>query len=102
MPQSNPRPRQRRTQGSPPAAAGLRLTLFGRFALHAPGGEIEIANRKCRALLGYLVLSDATEEPRERVIGLLWSEADEEHARASLRQALYELRAALEPVAPEL
>jgi adenylate cyclase len=102
MRQSDPKPRQRRTQGSPPAAAALRLTLCGRFALHGPGGEIEIASRKCRALLGYLALSEAAEEPRERVIGVLWSETDEERARASFRQALYELRTALEPVSPEL
>jgi DNA-binding SARP family transcriptional activator/TolB-like protein len=101
MRQSDPKPRQHRTQGAP-AGAALRLDLFGRFSVHAPGGEIEIANRKCRALLGYLALSDAAEEPRERVIGLLWSETDEEHARASLRQAIYELRTALEPVAPKL
>jgi DNA-binding SARP family transcriptional activator/TolB-like protein len=104
MRQSNPKPPQRPTQGSDgsPAAAALRLTLLGRFAVHAPGGEIEIANRKCRALLGYLALSDATEEPRERVIGVLWSETEEERARASLRQALYEVRTALEPAAPKL
>jgi adenylate cyclase len=101
MRQSDPKPRQRRTQGAP-AAAGLRLTLFGRAAVHVSGREIEIANRKCRALLGYLALSDAADEPRERVIGLLWSETEEERARASLRQALYELRTVLEPVAPKL
>src|SRR5215207_5704908 len=104
MRQSDPKSPQRRTHGSDQtdAEASLRLTLLGRVAVHAQEREIEIANRKCRALLGYLALSDATEEPRERVIGMLWSETGEERARASLRQALYEVRAALEGAALDL
>jgi DNA-binding SARP family transcriptional activator len=81
-----------------PIAAPLRVCLFGKMALYAGKREIEIANRKCRALLGYLALSDAAEETRERLIGLLWSETEEERARASLRQALYEIRSAFEAV----
>jgi DNA-binding SARP family transcriptional activator len=79
-----------------PVAAPVRLCLFGKMAVYAAEREIEIANRKCRALLGYLALSDAAEETRERLIGLLWSETEEERARASLRQALYEIRTAFE------
>src|SRR5882724_9545243 len=77
------------------ASTRLRLSLLGRVVAHAGEREIDIANRKCRALLGYLALSDAPEQTRERVIGVLWSETGEERARASLRQALYELRTAL-------
>jgi DNA-binding SARP family transcriptional activator/TolB-like protein len=78
------------------------LSLLGRVAAHAGEREIDIANRKCRALLGYLALSDSAEESRERVIGMLWSENEEERARASLRQALYEVRAALEAAGLDL
>src|SRR4029453_11858447 len=34
------------------------------------------------------------EETRERLVGLLWSETEEEKARASLRQSLHEIREA--------
>jgi DNA-binding SARP family transcriptional activator/TolB-like protein len=74
--------------------------LLGKVAIAADERDIELANRKCRALLGYLALSDAGEETRERLMGTLWSETEEERARASLRQTLYEIRTALEPVAP--
>jgi DNA-binding SARP family transcriptional activator/TolB-like protein len=107
MRQIEPRTRQQRpasTRGADaaPAVTRLRLSLLGRVAAHAGEREIDLANRKCRALLGYLALSDATEEPRERVIGVLWSENEEERARASLRQALYEVRTALEAVGLDL
>ena len=100
MRQVNPKARQRPAPAQEPdatsAAVRLRLSLLGRVAAHAGEREIDIANRKCRALLGYLALSDAADETRERVIGVLWSENEEERARASLRQALYEVRTALE------
>ena len=86
--------------GAAKQAPRLRLRLLGKVAIAADERDIELANRKCRALLGYLALSDAGEETRERLMGALWSETDEEHARASLRQTLYEIRTALEPVAP--
>lgn len=76
--------------------AHVQLTLFGKVAACIDGREIAFSTRKARALLGYLALSDAAEETRERLIGLLWSETEEERARASLRQALYEMRVALE------
>src|ERR1051325_1035595 len=83
----------------PPGAdrSRVHLTLFGKVAAHFDGREIVFATRKARALLGYLALSEGVEETRERLIGALGSEAGEERARASLRQALYEFRTALEP-----
>jgi DNA-binding SARP family transcriptional activator/TolB-like protein len=106
MRQIEPKTRQRPATKPGPdatsAATRLRLSLLGRVAAHAGEQEIDLANRKCRALLGYLALSDASEEPRERVIGMLWSENEEERARASLRQALYEVRAALEAAGLDL
>lgn len=73
----------------------LRVHSFGKLAVHFGGREIAVRNRKCRALLAYLALSDSGTETRERLVGLFWSETDEERARASLRQTLYELRDAL-------
>jgi DNA-binding SARP family transcriptional activator len=73
-------------------SAALSLTLFGNMAIDAGTGPLRIASRKSRALLAYLVLSDSIEESRERLVGLLWSETDESKARASLRQALSDIR----------
>src|SRR5438105_10608128 len=73
----------------------LTLAVFGKTTVRLGEREIVLSNRKCRALLGYFALSEAAEETRERLIGLLWSETEEERARASLRQTLYEIRTAL-------
>src|SRR5262245_26165886 len=77
-----------------PAAAPLRMCLLGKVAVYAGEREIEIANRKCRALLGYLALAEGGQDTRERLVGLRWSESEEERARASLRQAIHEIKLA--------
>lgn len=41
-------------------------------------------------------MSETGEETRDRLVGLLWSENEEERARASLRQSLYEIREAFD------
>jgi DNA-binding SARP family transcriptional activator/tetratricopeptide (TPR) repeat protein len=73
-------------------AAEIGFTLFGTFSLTHAGTEIKLRNRKGQALLAYLLLTPTHKESRERLVGLLWSESDEERARASLRQTLKELR----------
>jgi DNA-binding SARP family transcriptional activator len=70
----------------------LSIKLLGKFSLHVGDHEIELLSRKTKALLGYLALTETQEESRERLIGLFWSEVPEERARASLRQALHEIR----------
>ena len=57
---------------------------------------LALTNRKSRALLAFLALSETGRETRERLLGLLWSEADPARARGSLRQAVYEIRTSLE------
>ena len=74
----------------------LQVSLFGPLQLRFDGREIRLRSRKARAVMGYLAISGSGEETRERLVGLLWSESDEDHARASLRQVLRELREALE------
>ena len=73
----------------------LQVSLFGPLQLRYDGREIRLRSRKARAVLGYLAISGTGEETRERLVGLLWSESNEDQARASLRQALRELREAL-------
>ncbi len=74
----------------------LEISLFGGVSLHFDGSRIEVTNRKALALVGYLGLTTSLHETRERIVGLLWSEAEEAKARATLRQSLKELRSAFE------
>ena len=80
-----------------PEGTALSVTMLGKLSFRVGGREIELLSRKTRALLGYLALTEAQEESRERLVGLFWSESSEERARASLRQALHEIRNALVP-----
>ena len=70
----------------------LKISVLGNLSVAFDGREVRIKGRKSRAVLGYLALSDRQQETRERLVGLLWSEFDEQKARASLRQVLHELR----------
>jgi TolB-like protein len=74
----------------------LQLRLLGGFDLHLSnkGGTVP-AGRKVRALLACLALSAGNAWPREKLMALLWSDRSDEQARASLRQALAEIRRAL-------
>jgi DNA-binding SARP family transcriptional activator len=51
--------------------------------------------RRAEALLAILAVADELGATRDRLIGLLWPESDEAHARHSLRDALYSLRQSL-------
>lgn len=80
---------------------GFSLRLYGRFQLLAPNGEnIAIPSRKHRVLIAMLALAGGKPVPRSRLAGLLWPEQSEEHARNSLRQALFAIRHAVEGHGP--
>ncbi|MEJ1157902.1 BTAD domain-containing putative transcriptional regulator [Prosthecomicrobium sp. N25] len=72
----------------------LFFDLVGGCQIHFDGRPVELRGRKGRALLAYLALHPGQPQPRERIVGLLWSETEEEKARASLRQTLKEVRQA--------
>lgn len=78
---------------------GLELCLLGGIELRgaAPGAaDAILAQAKPLALLAFLALSPgALFQRRDRLVGLLWPDLDQSHARAALRKALYELRTAL-------
>jgi DNA-binding SARP family transcriptional activator len=80
----------------PAGAARLTVSLVGRPSIMFGGRAVELRTQKASAVLGYLALTEAKHESRERLVGLLWSRSDEEKARASLRQVVRELRAAFE------
>ena len=76
-------------------ASGLRVRLLGPITIVSDGKPVVIASKKARALLGYLALREGAEVSRDILSGLLWGERSEGQARASLRQTLSDLRAAL-------
>src|SRR6478609_6340251 len=78
-----------------PSGGGLEIRLLGPMTLHQSGSLIPIASKKVRALLAYLVQREGVAIARSTLTELLWGEREETQARASLRQALSELRAAL-------
>jgi DNA-binding SARP family transcriptional activator len=84
--------------GSGAVTTVLRMGLFGPASFNIGGRELRFKSLKLRAALGYIALSESQTETRERLVGLLWSESGEEHARASLRQNIRELRVALQGI----
>jgi serine/threonine-protein kinase len=76
----------------------IELFLLGGFELRgAPGaGDAILAQSKTLALLAFLAMSPSSLfQRRDRVVGLLWPDLDQSHARAALRKTLHELRSAL-------
>jgi DNA-binding SARP family transcriptional activator/TolB-like protein len=72
------------------------LSVFGGLSISLAGRDIKIKSSKSRAVVAYLALTESLTETRERLAGLLWSEADENKARQSLRQTLRDLRLVFE------
>jgi len=66
------------------------------------GNIVEIQSKRARALLGCLCLIPGERITRGRLAGLLWDRSPEQQARASLRQALYDLGTAIDDRAPNL
>src|SRR5262249_40904624 len=74
------------------ALAAYRLGCFGAVQLHdAAGVDCTPRGRKTRAVLIYVLLA-RSEISRDRLAALLWADHGDEQARASVRQALYELK----------
>src|SRR5262252_7072430 len=76
-------------------AGKLVISLFGGISITFGRKELRLTNRKARALVAYLALSETGREQRERLAGLLWPDTSEQNARASLRQVLLDLRESL-------
>src|SRR5262249_10779941 len=87
--------------GTDQSPSPLQIRLLGGFDLQSSRGGAEIpAGRKVRALLACLALSPGSAWPREKLMALLWSDRGGEQARASLRQALAEMRRVLGEPSP--
>ncbi|MEO8600960.1 MAG: BTAD domain-containing putative transcriptional regulator [bacterium] len=76
--------------------ARIEVRLFGRFALSRGGCAVDsIGATKLREILCYLLLHHDRPHPRERLASLLWPDTTTERSRKYLRQALWQLQAAL-------
>jgi TolB-like protein/DNA-binding SARP family transcriptional activator len=76
----------------PDTTKSASLFLLGNMRLVDPGGEgILLRNRKTRAILAVLGLSEGKPVSRSRLSALFWDESDDAQARMSLRHALSEL-----------
>ena len=72
----------------------LSLLVLGTPIIQRDHQPMTIARRKSRALLYYLAVHTAP-VPRERLLALLWPEAEQTAARHLLRTALFDLRRAI-------
>ncbi|RVT91823.1 hypothetical protein EOD42_21145 [Rhodovarius crocodyli] len=82
-------------RGQAAQQGGMSFRLLGNFDAQVNGQELRLRGRKTQALLAVLAMAGQAGELRARVAGLLWSESDEDRARGTLRQSLFELRGAL-------
>lgn len=75
----------------------MRAHTTGSFAVfsRSDGREVTPKGRKTRALLAYLLCEAGTKISKARLAALLWGDRGEAQARSSLRQALLELRLAV-------
>ncbi|NNC47074.1 MAG: hypothetical protein HKO13_01395 [Sphingomonas sp.] len=82
--------------GNAEANCRWELGLTGCFSIHdiQSGRNVTPQSRKACALLAYLAGRQGQNVPRDRLAAMLWQESDEAHARASLRQALCDVRSA--------
>ena len=85
---------------APPGVHMLELRLLGQFEVRLDETPMAIPSRPAQSLLAFLALTAGTAHRRERLAGLLWPDAQEDSARASLRQGLWRLRKALEAHLP--
>src|SRR5437773_2846731 len=77
--------------------ARLGLLLLGGFQARLDTGQaLSLPTRKAQAMLAYLALPLGRAHPRDKLAALLWGGIREESARASLRQALFVVRKALQ------
>jgi DNA-binding SARP family transcriptional activator len=73
------------------------LTLMGPAENCIPAAAGRLSTRKAVAVLGYLAMRGPDPVPRSDLASLLWADVPHDQARHSLRQSLWQIRAALPP-----
>jgi DNA-binding SARP family transcriptional activator len=89
------KPQILRSRSDDHGPAQLTVRLLGPYSVTCDGRAIEIASRKARALLAIVLTRGDLGIARSTVAEWLWGGRAEAQARASLRQALAELRSVL-------
>ena len=80
----------------------IQVLLFGRFEIRYNGAELAgIEGRKTQDLLAYLLIYRSRAHAREVLAETLWGEPHRAQTRKYLRQALWQVQAALEPCMAE-
>jgi DNA-binding SARP family transcriptional activator/TolB-like protein len=74
----------------------LQISVIGGARFVYDGREIGLRSRKGRAMLAYIALNGSPEVDRDRLAGLLWSDSGQNDARTALRQAVSQVRQAME------
>jgi len=75
----------------------LHVQLFGRFRVRSDEVVSDLEACKAQELFSYLLLHSGRSHAREALAGLLWGDSSTGQARKYLRQALWQLQAALDP-----
>lgn len=74
----------------------VSIRLFGKFSLHCADEELLAhASGRAKEIFGYLAVHRGAAVPREVLAGLIARDTSTERSRKALRQALWNLRAAL-------
>lgn len=74
----------------------LDIRLLGQFSVALDGCPLAIRSRPAQLLLDYLLLNAGAPQPRETLADVLWPDSSPDNARANLRHALWQLRAAID------
>jgi adenylate cyclase len=86
-----------------PARPLVRIHLLGSMRATSYLGDDALPRaKKARAALGYLCLTPGSRVSRTRIATMLWDRVSADQARTSFRQALFDLTAAMGPLASEL
>lgn len=76
----------------------LEIRLLGQFTAARDGVPLAIPSRPAQLLLAWLALNVGRPQPREELADRLWPDSSAANARANLRHALWQLRAAIDGV----
>ncbi len=82
------------TRARPSDRISVSVALFGRFRARVSDADVRPHGRKTAAILAFVASQERRSASRVKLADLLWSDRGPDQARASLRQAIAELRAA--------
>jgi DNA-binding SARP family transcriptional activator len=76
-------------------AVPLSISLLGPLDIRVDGTPLDVDTRKASALLVYLAV-ERIDQPRDRLVDLLWTDSDVDRGRSSLRRTLSSLKGGLD------